>query len=40
MEERSKARELIDEYIHVNNYERIQSKTRLTPFEKRCQSCF
>ncbi|WP_371368140.1 IS3 family transposase ISBce15 [Sporomusa rhizae] len=32
------ARELIDEYIHFYNHERIQLKTRLTPFEKRCQS--
>jgi len=28
---------LIDEYIHFYNYERIQIKTKLTPFEKRCQ---
>lgn len=25
---------LIDEYIHFYNYERIQLKTKLTPFEK------
>jgi transposase InsO family protein len=31
------ARRLIDEYIHFYNYERIQSKTKLTPYEKRCQ---
>jgi putative transposase len=31
------ARQLIDEYIYFYNYERIQVKTKLTPFEKRCQ---
>lgn len=31
------ARQLIDEYIYFYNYERIQLKTKLTPFEKRCQ---
>jgi len=31
------ARELIDDYIDFYNYERIQLKTRLTPFEKRRQ---
>ena len=31
------ARLLIDEYIHFYNYERIQLKTKLTPYEKRCQ---
>lgn len=31
------ARELIDEYIFFYNYERIQLKTNLTPFEKRRQ---
>lgn len=31
------ARTLIDEYIHFYNFERIQSKTKLTPYEKRCQ---
>ena len=31
------ARLLIDEYIHFYNNERIQLKTKLTPFEKRCQ---
>jgi transposase InsO family protein len=25
------------EYIHVHNYERIKLKTKLTPYEKRCQ---
>ena len=32
-----KARFLIDEYIHFYNNERIQLKTKLTPFEKRGQ---
>lgn len=31
------ARLIIDEYIHFYNYERIQLKTKLTPYEKRCQ---
>lgn len=31
------ARMLIDNYIHFYNHERIQLKTKLTPFEKRCQ---
>jgi len=31
------AKELIDEYIFFYNYERIQLKTKLTPYEKRCQ---
>ena len=31
------ARTMIDEYIHFYNYERIQLKTKLTPYEKRCQ---
>jgi putative transposase len=30
--------QLINEYIHFYNYERIQLKTRLTPYEVRCQS--
>ncbi|WP_442974789.1 IS3 family transposase [Ruminococcus sp.] len=30
------ARLLIGEYIYYNNY-RIQTKTKLTPLEKRCQ---
>jgi transposase InsO family protein len=30
--------QLINEYIHFYNYERIQLKSRLTPFELRCQS--
>ena len=28
---------LLDEYVHFYNYERIQLKTKLTPYEKRCQ---
>lgn len=32
------AQKLIDEYIYFYNYERIQLKTKLTPYEKRCQS--
>lgn len=31
------AKELIDEYIYFYNYERIQLKSKLTPFEKRRQ---
>ena len=31
------AKKLIDNYIHFYNFERIQLKTRLTPYEKRCQ---
>jgi len=31
------ARDIIDEYINFYNYERIQLKTKLTPYEKRCQ---
>ena len=29
--------QLIDEYIYFYSYERIQLKTKLTPYEKRCQ---
>jgi putative transposase len=32
------ARQMIDDYIHFYNYERIQLKTRQTPFETRCLS--
>lgn len=32
------AREVISDYIDFYNYERIQLKTKLTPFERRCQS--
>ena len=31
------ARNMIDEYMNFYNYERIQLKTKLTPYEKRCQ---
>ena len=31
------ARLLIDEYIHFYNNERLQTKTKLTPLEKRSQ---
>jgi len=31
------AKDLIDEYIYFYNFERIQLKTKLTPYEKRCQ---
>ena len=31
------ARQLVDEYIHFYNHERIQLKTKLTPLEKRRQ---
>ena len=31
------ARTLIDDYIHFCNFERIQLKAKLTPFEKRCR---
>ena len=31
------AQELIDDYIHFYNFERLQIKYRLTPYEKRCQ---
>lgn len=30
--------QLIDDYVHFYNYERIQLKSKLTPFEVRCQS--
>lgn len=31
------AKEVIAEYIHFYNHERIQLKTKLTPYERRCQ---
>ena len=31
------AKQLINEYVCFYNYERIQLKTKLTPYEKRCQ---
>ena len=34
---KEEARLLLEEYIHFYNYERIQLKTKLTPFEKRRQ---
>lgn len=34
----SEARSIITDYIQFYNYDRIQLKTRLTPYEKRCQS--
>ncbi len=33
----AEATEAVDEYIHYYNYERCQLKTKLTPFQKRCQ---
>lgn len=33
----NQARQLINDYIHFYNHERIQLKTKLTPFEKRHQ---
>jgi transposase InsO family protein len=32
------ARHIIDNYVHFYNYERIQLKTRQTPYETRCLS--
>ena len=32
------AQQLVDEYIHFYNYERIQLKTKQTPFQTRCLS--
>jgi transposase InsO family protein len=32
------AKQIVDEYIHFFNYERIQLKTRRTPYEVRCPS--
>ena len=34
---KEEARLLLGEYIHFYNYDRIQLKTKLTPYEKRCQ---
>ena len=34
----AEARHLIDDYIHFYNHQRIQTKTKLTPLEKRRQS--
>lgn len=33
----AEAKDLVDEYIYFYNFERIQLKTKLTPYEKRCQ---
>ena len=33
----AEAKELIDDYIFFYNHQRIQTKTKLTPLEKRCQ---
>ena len=33
----AQAEEVIADYIHFYNFERIQLKTKLTPFEQRCQ---
>lgn len=30
------ARDVIDDYIYFYNYQRIQTKTKLTPMEFRC----
>ena len=32
------ARDAVEQYLHYYNFERCQLKTRLTPFQKRCQS--
>ena len=32
------AQRLIEEYVHFYNYERIQLKTRQTPYQRRCLS--
>lgn len=34
----NEAKEAVEQYIHYYNYERCQLKTKLTPYEKRCQS--
>ncbi len=34
----TQAEQLINEYIHFYNYERIQLKTRQTPYQRRCLS--
>ena len=34
----AEVKKLIDEYIYFYNYQRIQTKTKLTPLELRCQS--
>lgn len=37
LQTKEEARLVIDDYIHFYNHERIQLRTKLTPFEKRCQ---
>lgn len=32
------AREVVEQYIHYYNYERCHLKTKLTPYQRRCQS--
>ena len=32
------AKEAVEQYIHYYNYERCQHKSKLTPYQKRCQS--
>jgi len=32
------ARQIVDDYVHFYNYERLQLKTRQTPYETRCLS--
>lgn len=32
----AEAKKLIDDYVHFYNYERIQLKTKQTPYETRC----
>lgn len=34
----NEGKQLVDDYIQYYNYERIQLKTKLTPYEKRCQA--
>jgi putative transposase len=33
------AKQVVEEYIHFYNHERIQLKTRQTPYERRCLPC-
>jgi transposase InsO family protein len=33
------AKQVVDDYIHFYNYERIQLKTRQTPYQTRCLPC-
>ena len=34
----AEARRIIDDYIYFCNYQQIQTQTKLTPMEYRCQS--